>query len=93
MQPFCMRCCYPAGMPKNVQIRDLNDEVYAVLRGRAGAADLSLTQYLKQELSRLARTPTMAELLDRADRRRARGGGVSRVAVEAAFEDDRADRR
>lgn len=80
-------------MPKNVQIRDLDDEVYAVLRGRAGAINLSLTQYLKQELSRLASTPTMAELLERADRRRARGGGASRAAVEAAFEDDRADRR
>lgn len=80
-------------MPKNVQIRDLDDEVYTVLRGRAGAADMSLTQYLKQELSRLARTPTMTELLDRADRRRARGGGASRAAVEAAFDDDRVDRQ
>lgn len=79
-------------MPKNVQIRDLDDAVYAALRARAGAADMSLTQYLRQELSRLARTPTMAELLERADRRRARGGGASRDAVEAAFEDDRADR-
>lgn len=80
-------------MSKNVQIRDLDDHVYAVLRGRAGAADMSLTQYLKQELSRLARTPTMAELLERADRRRTWGGGASRAAVEAAFEDDHADRR
>ncbi|MGH4025479.1 MAG: hypothetical protein ACRDRV_12970 [Pseudonocardiaceae bacterium] len=79
-------------MPKNVQIRDLDDDTYAVLRGRAGAADMSLTQYLRQELSRLARTPTMGELLERADRRRARGGGASREAVEAAFEDDRSDR-
>ena len=80
-------------MTKNVQIRDLDDEVYAVLRGRAGAVDMSLTQYLKQELNRLARTPTMAELLERSDRRRARGSGASRAAVEAAFEDDRADQR
>lgn len=79
-------------MSKNVQIRDLDDNVYAVLRGRAGAADMSLTQYLRQELSRLAQTPTMAELLERVDRRRARGGGASRAAVEAAFEDNRADR-
>ncbi|HEY2766397.1 MAG TPA: hypothetical protein VGJ13_20655 [Pseudonocardiaceae bacterium] len=52
-----------------------------------------MDKYLKQELSRLARTPTMAELLERADRRRARNGGASRAAVEAAFADDRADRR
>ena len=46
---------------------------------------MSLTQYLKQELNRLARTPTMAKLLERSDRRRARGGGVSRAAVEAVL--------
>lgn len=80
-------------MSKNVQIRDLDDEVYSVLRGRAGAADLSLTQYLKRELAKLAHTPTMAELLGRADRRRERGGGASRAAVEAAFADDHDDHR
>ncbi|MGH3941347.1 MAG: hypothetical protein ACRDTG_22505 [Pseudonocardiaceae bacterium] len=37
------------------------------------------------EVSRLASTPTMAELLERADRRRARSGGASRAATEAAF--------
>jgi plasmid stability protein len=80
-------------MGKNVQIRALDDATYAVLRARAAAADLSLTQYLRQELTRLADSPTWEELLERADRRRDRGGGASRAAVEAAFDADRADRR
>jgi len=80
-------------MPKNVQIRAVDDQTYAVLRTRAAAEDLSLTQYLKRELDRLASTPTMAEFLDRADRRRERlGGGVSREAFEAALEEARGDR-
>lgn len=80
-------------MPKNVQIRDVSDETYAVLRSRAGADDLSLTQYLRRELDRLAGTPTMAELLDRADRRRERLGGVSRDALQSALDENRRDQR
>lgn len=80
-------------MPKNVQIRDLDDETYAVLRRRAAAEDLSLAQYLRRELGRWASQPTMAELLDEADRWRERTGGVSREALDAALEDMRADRK
>lgn len=80
-------------MPKNVQIRHLDDDVYAILRARAGSEDLSLTQYLKRELHHLASTPTMAEWLERADRWRARTGGVSQDALQVAVEDMRAERR
>jgi antitoxin FitA len=80
-------------MAKTVQIRELDDAVYGILRARAAEEDLSLSQYLRRVLTREAGTPTMAELLERADRRRARGGGASREAVEAAFEADRAERR
>lgn len=81
-------------MPKNVQIRDLDDDVYTTLRSRAAADDLSLTQYLKRELSQLASTPTMAELMERADRRRERlGGGVSRQAFEEVLAEAQDDRQ
>lgn len=80
-------------MPKNVQIRNLSDATYEVLRQRAEAEDLSLTQFLRRELGRLASTPTMAEIFERADRRRARGGGVSGDALAEAAAADRDDRR
>lgn len=81
-------------MPKNVQIRDVSDETYAVLRTRAAADGLSLAQFLRRELDRMADRPTMAELLERADRRRERlGGGVTRAALMAALEEDRQDKR
>lgn len=79
-------------MARTVQIRDLNDETYEVLRSRAAARDLSLTQYLRRELDRLASAPTMADWLDDADRWRARHGGVSRDALDGAVEEMRADR-
>lgn len=80
-------------MPKNVQIRNLDDATYESLRRRAAADNLSLAQYLRRELNRLATTRTMAEILDEADARRARHGGVSREAMEEAIEDMRASRR
>ena len=80
-------------MPKNVQIRNVNDSTYATLRKRAEANDLSLTQYLRRELDRLAmEQPTMAEWLDKADEFRHRYGGLSAQVVEEAFEAGRAER-
>ena len=80
-------------MPKNVQIRNLDDATYEKLRRRAAAEDLSLSQYLRRELEHLASVSTMLEILARADERRARGAAVSREAMLAVLEADRAERR
>ena len=81
-------------MPKTVQIRNVDDATYDKLRSRAKASDLSLTQYLRRELERLAEErTTMAEWLAEADRWRAEHGGLDRDAVERAFEEARAGRR
>lgn len=58
----------------NVLVRDVPDEVHASLQRRAEAAGQSLQQYLAGELAKLARTPTMDEVLARVSRRR--GGSV-----------------
>ncbi|MDN5748667.1 MAG: hypothetical protein L0H64_09185 [Pseudonocardia sp.] len=79
-------------MPKNVQIRNLDDTTYETLRARAEAEDISLTQYLRRELDHLASVPSMTEWLAEGDRWRARYGGVSREAREQAFDDLRAER-
>jgi plasmid stability protein len=88
-----MHARYSPCVPKNVQIRNLDDATYEKLRSRAKASDLSLTQYLRRELERLAEETTMAEWLAEADRWRAAHGGLDRDAVERAFEESRADRR
>jgi plasmid stability protein len=45
-----------------VQIRDVPDEALAVLKRRASASGVSLSQYLREMLSRMASRPTIDEL-------------------------------
>jgi antitoxin FitA len=80
------------GVSKTVQIRDLDDETYAVLRRRAAEQRVSLSHYLRHELDRLARARTMAELLDEADASRSRLSGVSRESIVEALHKGRAER-
>lgn len=79
-------------MPKNVQIRNLDDATYEKLRARAAAQDLSLAQYLRRELRQLANVPTMADWIVDADRWRAEHGGVSRETLVSALHESRAER-
>jgi hypothetical protein len=74
----------------NVLVRDLPDDVHAALQRRAEAAGQSLQQYLSIELTRLARRPTMTEVLARIDRRH--GGRVSPATAVADLDEDRSGR-
>lgn len=75
-----------ASMP-NVLVRDLPADVHAELQRRAEARGQSLQQYLAGELTRLAGTPPLEEVLDRVASRR---GG--RVGLTEAVEDLDAER-
>jgi plasmid stability protein len=57
-------------MPKAVQIRDVPDDTVAVLRARAAAEGMSMSEYLRSELIRLASRPTQEELFARIESRR-----------------------
>lgn len=57
-------------MGKHVQVRDVDDDVHAVLTRRAEEASLSLSEYLRRELARLAEKPTIDELMRRIRERR-----------------------
>lgn len=72
----------------NVLVRDLPDDVHVDLQRRAEERGQSLQQYLASELTRLARTPTMAQVLARISSHR---GG--RVGLEAALADIDEDRQ
>ncbi|HEY1574057.1 MAG TPA: hypothetical protein VGG05_22135 [Pseudonocardiaceae bacterium] len=72
-------------MGKTIQIRDVDDRTYTVLRTRAASEHLSLTAYLKRQLERWAGAPTMAELLERADRRSHAGDQVTGADVVSAI--------
>lgn len=72
----------------NVLVRDLPEEVHALLQRRAENQGQSLQQYLIAELKRLAERPTLDEVLGRIERR---NGG--RVGLEQAVADLGEDRQ
>jgi antitoxin FitA len=56
-------------VPKTVQIRDVDDEVYAALARRAAEAGITVPELLRRHATRLAARPTVTEWLDRTRRR------------------------
>lgn len=56
-------------MPKTVQIRNLDDGVYAGLVRRAGEEGITVPELLRREAARLAARPSIAEWLRRTGRR------------------------
>jgi plasmid stability protein len=54
-------------MAKTIQIRDIDDDVYAALAVRAGEAGRSVPELLRREAARLASRPTVTEWLERLD--------------------------
>jgi hypothetical protein len=71
-------------MPKTVQIRDLDDQVYAALARRAVDAGLSVPDLLRREAARIAARPSVEEWLARTRRR---PSGIDRADVLAAFDE------
>ncbi len=78
----CTRHCYHNASMPNVLIRNLPPDVHAALQARADAAGQSLQQYLTDQLSRIAREPTIDDILERIA---AQSGG--RVGFETAVDD------
>jgi antitoxin FitA len=66
----------------SIQIKDVPDDVHAILRQRAAAAGMSLQEYLLARFLEDARTPTLDEVLDRAGGR-AGGRADLKSAVKA----------
>jgi antitoxin FitA len=71
---------------KTIQVRNVPDDVHRVLRTRAAAAGVSLSDYALGELERVAGHPPVVDVLARA---RSRAGGASAEAIVAAVRDGR----
>jgi len=71
-------------MPKSIQIRDIDDEVYAALSRRAAEAGLTVPDLLRREAARLAARPTVEEWLARTRRRPSR---IARTEVIRALDE------
>lgn len=73
-------------MSKTVQIRDLDDDVYAGLARRAAEAGVSVPELLRVEAARLAARPSVQEWLTRTRRR---SSPLRRAEVLAALDEQR----
>jgi hypothetical protein len=71
-------------VPKTIQIRDINDDVYAALSRHAADAGITVPDLLRREAARLASRPTVEEWLARTRRR---PSGVSRSDVLQAVDE------
>lgn len=69
---------------KPVQIRDVPADVVDTLQARAGKAGMSLTAYLRNLLTDVARRPSMEEWVESATDR---DWGADREAIRQARED------
>lgn len=68
-------------VPKAIQIRDVPDDVHAVLRVRAAKAGMSMSEFLRSELIVMTSRPTLDELFERI-----RARGPTEVTTEAIVE-------
>ena len=73
-------------MPKTVQIRDLDDDVYAGLVRRAAESGISVPELLRLEAVRLATRPSVEAWLTRTRRR---SSPLGRAEVLAALNEQR----
>jgi hypothetical protein len=55
-------------MSKTIQIRELDDDVYASLLRHAGEAGITVPELLRREATRVASRPSMSSWLARTDR-------------------------
>src|ERR1700694_923472 len=67
-----------------IQIRDVNDEVHRTLKARAARKGVSLSEYLRAELERVAGSPNPAELLARLRARKPGRPGGTGAALRAS---------
>ena len=82
--PTCESASYDGRMPKTVQVRDVDDDVYDGLVRHAAAGGVTVPELLRQEMARLANRPTVEEWLARTRRR---PSTIERRAIVEALDD------
>lgn len=68
-------------------MREVPDDVHAVLRSRAAAAGVSLSEYALRQLIEVASRPEVSDVLRRADERSGGAFGADIVAAVRAGRD------
>lgn len=81
-------CMYVLSMPKMIQLRNVPDDLYRLLKARAAVEGLSLSEYLLAEIRRSAERPTLYELRERLHQRASVMPDVPPADVIRAFRDE-----
>jgi plasmid stability protein len=76
-------------MSTMIQIRNVPDGLHRRLKSRAALAGMSLSDYLLSEIRQVADRPTIDELRERLDRRRATSLSVTPAQAVRAERDRR----
>lgn len=77
-------------MSKMIQIRNVPDDLHRELKMRAAAAGMSMSDYIKRELSRKSRKSTIREIRERS-RGRSEGSTMTTQDVVDAIREVRGD--
>jgi plasmid stability protein len=86
---MCCTCFYAFDMSKMIQVRDVPEAVHGTLKARAAREGMSLSDYIKRELERVAEQPTMREWLDRTKESKPIVAKKSAAQVIRALRDER----
>lgn len=76
-------------MSKMIQVRDVPDSVHGTLKARAAREGMSLSDFIKRELERVAERPTMQEWLDRTREAKRIPSGRTAAQVIRELRDER----
>lgn len=77
-------------MSKMIQIRNVPDELHRELKMRAAAAGMSMSDYIKRELSRQSRKSTIKEVVARS-RGRSEGSTLTTQKIVDIIRESRGD--
>ena len=69
-----------------VVVRDLSDDIHRQLQAKASRAGQSLQQYLTVQLSRIATTPSLDDVVDRISRRSGGTVGFRQAVADLEME-------
>jgi plasmid stability protein len=76
-------------MSKMIQVRDVPESVHSTLKSRAAREGMSLSDFIKRELERVAERPTMQEWLERTRNAKPIPTKLSAARVVRALRDER----
>jgi plasmid stability protein len=77
-------------MAKMIQIRNVPEEMHAELKARAAQAGMSLSDFLKRELSYILETKSLAQVFEELEPIRT---DIDRAVLLEVLEEDKRDRR